>query len=323
MAVEVLSWNDPGTRERWTALDRSSVLASPQTSSEYLSALSEATGLDLEATFVVTDGVDVAGLSILVTNVGPFRRILPSPLTSFCALNALSLPTEAQIHANSSWLDELFEVTGKRNSTVDLMLPPAIQDVRAAQWRGWSTSPLYTYTLPLDESGELVWSEGTRRTFNKHRSSFILRSDKNDASSVLELWRGGYERNTRTPPLNSTTVASMTGSLLDDGIAECWSVSSDSGGAPDAGIILLTGRETAVYWLAGSKPGPAMTVLIGLLSGPLRAAGMMRMDFVGANTRNIAEFKRRFNPELETYYRVRYTRNRILRLIQSVIQSIR
>jgi hypothetical protein len=299
------------------------MLSRPQTSSAYLSALSRATGLELESTFVTKDGIDVAGVSSLVTKTGPLERLIPAPLTAFSALASKSLPRASELHAGTSWIDELIVALGKRYSTVDLMLPPALEDVRSAQWNGWTASPLYTYTLQIDAALVDRWSDGTRRSFKKHASSYHLRSSPDDADNILSLWTEGYLRSEKGAPLSGSPLKSMTESLLEAGLAECWVVSTEENGPPQAGVILLADSTIAVYWLAGSIPGPAMTVLIGQLKDILLKRGVNQLDFVGANTKSIAEFKRRFNPDLQSYFRIRFTRNRILRTAQSILQSLR
>ncbi len=81
---------------------------------------------------------------------------------------------------------------------------------------------------------------------------------------------------------------------------------------PDAGIVVLHDGETACYWIAGSKPGPAMTVLLGHVLEELKSSGLRSFDFIGANTPSIAEFKRRFGPALTPYYAGLSTPNKAL-----------
>ena len=80
-------------------------------------------------------------------------------------------------------------------------------------------------------------------------------------------------------------------------------------GAPEGGLAVLHDGRTAHYWIAGSTPGPAMTVLLGHTLPRLRDAGLQTFDFVGANTPSIAEFKRHFGPALTPYFHLeKFTR---------------
>ena len=77
-------------------------------------------------------------------------------------------------------------------------------------------------------------------------------------------------------------------------------VAPDDGRA-EAAVCTITDAGTSYYWLAGSVPGPAMTVLLGSLLPKLRQDGVRIFDLVGANTPSIAEFKRRLGAQLEEY----------------------
>ena len=71
---------------------------------------------------------------------------------------------------------------------------------------------------------------------------------------------------------------------------------------PEGGLAVLHDGHTAHYWIAGSAPGPAMTVLLGHTLPRLRDDGIKLFDFVGAHTPSIAEFKRHFGPVLTPYF---------------------
>ena len=95
-------------------------------------------------------------------------------------------------------------------------------------------------------------------------------------------------------------------------MVRCFTVSLQESQAAEAGLIVLHDANSAYYWIAGSKPGPAMTVLIGNVLTELKQAKFNTFDFVGANTPSIAEFKRRFGPVLTPYIAGFVTPNRLL-----------
>ena len=86
--------------------------------------------------------------------------------------------------------------------------------------------------------------------------------------------------------------------------------------------MVLTHGRTAYYWIAGSVPGPAMTVILGAVLGRLRSEGFESFDFLGANTPSIAEFKRRFGPALVEYPRLVASRSRIFEAMLSAKHTI-
>ena len=85
-------------------------------------------------------------------------------------------------------------------------------------------------------------------------------------------------------------------------------------GVPEAGLAALTDGRTAHYWLAGSVPGAAMTVLLAEAFTRLAEEGVTTFDFAGANTPSIAEFKRKFGSTLVPYARARCVSHPALRL---------
>jgi len=78
----------------------------------------------------------------------------------------------------------------------------------------------------------------------------------------------------------------------------------------------------AWYWVAGSKRGPAMTVLLTRSLEFLREQGITTLDFMGANTDGITEFKRRFGGRLVeyTHYTKQNAGNRLVSHIRSFWQ---
>jgi hypothetical protein len=107
--------------------------------------------------------------------------------------------------------------------------------------------------------------------------------------------------------------------LLHRGIATAYAAVQKNSGKTEAGIVTLSEGDTAYYWLAGSRPGPSMTVLLGKLCERLYEEGFSTLDLVGANTPSIAEFKRRFGSTLVPYHHA----ERVLRPELRIVDYIR
>ena len=80
-------------------------------------------------------------------------------------------------------------------------------------------------------------------------------------------------------------------------------------------LVALHDERTALDWIAGSRPGPAMTVLLAGVLERLAADGLERFDFGGANVPTIAEFKRKFGGHLVPYFHARHVGPPVLRLL--------
>ncbi|MEX0599100.1 MAG: GNAT family N-acetyltransferase, partial [Rhodothermales bacterium] len=84
--------------------------------------------------------------------------------------------------------------------------------------------------------------------------------------------------------------------------ASAFAVRHKSSDEIHAAVVILNDGRTAYYWIAGSRPGDGMTVLIGELLPRLFNQGIELFDFMGANTPGIAEFKRKFGARLVPYF---------------------
>lgn len=173
---------------------------------------------------------------------------------------------------------------------------------------GFLRRELQTYVLrpaPLDEAVS-TWSASTRRTLRQHIDAYLFDEvPSSEASShlneLVDLVQTAYARRNRSLPLSPEGLASWAGRLLQNGVGRMYILRSPETGLIVAGIVVLTGGPRAWYWLSGSVPGPAMTVLIGLVQQQLRDHEIHSFDLMGANTDGISEFKRRFGGESVSY----------------------
>jgi hypothetical protein len=110
--------------------------------------------------------------------------------------------------------------------------------------------------------------------------------------------------------------------LREAGYAMSFAVTAVETREIEAAATILTDRREAFYWVVGSRPGPAMTVLIGKMLPLLAEKGFARFDFMGANTPSVAEFKRKLGPRLETYYGINYVGRKTLKVASALRRII-
>ncbi len=292
MAISIYNLNDPGACARYQALwERTrGVFASLR----YVEAAGNVFGLKPQICFHEED----AALLVHVKGAGALRRIVVAPCTQYSAL-LLPIPPRAHlVHRQQSPLDQLLKYAEQTSRRVDLLVPLA--DPRTAQWRGWQVRPLFTYLINLPTSAE-NWSSGARRTWRSKVSEYDIQEDSSGVQQVIDLCAKSYKRHGRSLPAQPAALGALTKAMGE------WArvFVALRGNTPEAGLILLHDGHTAHYWIAGSIPGPAMTVLIGEVLPILSQSGITQFDFVGANTPSIAEFKRSFNPVLTQYYHLR------------------
>ncbi|MBO6576152.1 MAG: GNAT family N-acetyltransferase [Rhodothermales bacterium] len=229
---------------------------------------------------------------------GPVREVVLPPFTPFSGLTIPAL-AETDVHGSRDPLNRVARHLDQEFDRVRLHLPPEATDARALQWAGWQVSPLYTYLISV-AAGQAAWSSGSRRAVRKEASTFQVVEDAGRAQEVVRLVLDGYERNGRALAFSSHSVTEAASGLLEAGLGRCLVALRD--GQAEAGVVFLVDGPRAWYWLAGSKPGPAMTVLMASALEKLGALGVTDIDMVGANTATIAEFKRRLGGRLVPYW---------------------
>jgi hypothetical protein len=311
-----LPFDDPALDDRWQALWANSPQRSPFSSLAYARAIAAATGLTGTAFLTARSGQDEAGVLVFGRRRGPYREATVPFYTPFTPLVLRTLPDEASLHVRTSAFDALLPALEARYDVLRLHLDPSMTDVRALQWRGWKASPLYTYCTPLTDEATLLagWSSGTRRTFRTARTDYHVAEAPEAVPAIVALCAESYARQQRELPLGAARLTPLVERLGAHGLVRCFTATPTTGGVPEAGIAVLHDGQTACYWIAGSQPGAAMTVLLGTLLPQLHTEGLARFDFIGANTPSIAEFKRRFSPRLTPYYRVEHVTRPELRL---------
>lgn len=293
--------DDATAQARWRVLWEASPQRSAFSSLPYARAASEAFGAACEMHLVADEEGDAAGALAFWRQRGPYREVVIPPLTQYGALLLRQTPAEAEVHARRSALEALLAALEARFAVLRFFL--AITDVRPASWRGWRVQPVYTYLLPLDDD-DLPgrWSSATRRTFRKHGDAYRVQERADAAPAIVHLCAESYRRHGRRFPADAPRLLPLVDTLRDEGQVRLFTATPTEGETPEGGLVVLHDGRTAHYWIAGSAPGPAMTVLLGHTLPRLRDDGLQQFDFVGANTPSIAEFKRHFGPALTPYY---------------------
>lgn len=310
----------PEAAARWRALRAASPQRSVFASLPYADAVAEASGLRAEVV-LVGDGVrDEAGVIVFHRRRGPYREGVVPPFTAFTPVLFRSFPEEAAIHARSSAYEALLGALESHLDVARLHLPPSTVDVRPAQWRGWTAAPLYTYRLRLGDEPDptAAWSRGARRTFRKAREDYRVLEDGSGSEALVGLLAQRYAERGRRLPLPPERLLPFIERMRRAGLVRIFTATATGGEAPEAAVAVLHDGHTAHYWVAGSRPGPAMTVLLGEMLPRLQADGLTTFDFVGANTPSIAEFKRRFRPVLTPYFRLEKIKPWALRVFFSL-----
>lgn len=243
---------------------------------------------------------------------GPF---VASALPPLCPVHRPLLAAaldEAATHARTSPLDGLLARLDAETDQVTFAL--GADDLRPYTWAGFSVTPRSTYLLDLTGDVEAGFSASARRTARRHSADYDLVEDPALAPEAVRLMIESYARQGSALGLSEPAVVRLAEAFGAAGIARTFAARTK--GKTDAALVAATDGQTAHYWIAGSVPGPSMTVLVAHALRQFVEAGVATFDFVGANTPSIAEFKRRFGARLAPAPIARRVSSRALRLAE-------
>ncbi|MFK7849153.1 MAG: GNAT family N-acetyltransferase [Rhodothermales bacterium] len=304
---------------RWSKLSASSPQSSPFASLAYAEAIVSHFGLRCEIWLVSDDKSDEAGALVFYKKQGPFKRVVVPAFTQYS-----SLILAQETHASAPVI-LLLKSLAISFDDLRFHCHPAIADTGYFEQAKWQKKAYNTYQIDLltYDSALAGWSKSARRNYNKHQQNYSFTENAQAINQCITLCAEGYGRNNRTFPADAQALLDIASDLEIHQMVRCFTVSLQDSEKPEAGIVILHDAHTAYYWIAGSKPGPAMTVLIGKVLKELKHAEFETFDFVGANTPSIAEFKRRFGPTLRPYIAGLVTPNRILNTLLRTKRLIR
>lgn len=293
---------------RW----RADPAASPFQHPDVCMAVADAFGLE---TRVWTSGSASAlayerrvGLGPLRTAVLALPQLVPvsAPLRSQAA-------SEADTHRGDTDLAALLHQLAAHYAQATFALPSSWRDPRTFAWADWTVEARFTYRvdLPADPGG---WSAGRRR--DAASGDVEVRVDADPPQRAAEMQAEAYRR--KGVPFGPTVEQMTRVAQAVQATGGLRTVTARRDGAIEAAALFALGGSRATYWLSGSRPGPAMAVLMAHAFDQLAAEGARSVDLNGANVPGVAEFKRQFGATLVPRYRVRHIGPRWLRAAQAL-----
>lgn len=246
-------------------------------------------------------------MSAFVRSRGPISDMVVAPFQPFSSLvvhgSTSDIPLLLKPVAGAP-SNRLLSVTPSQYASLDM---GAVDDRVQVMER----HTFHLTTSPFDQA-PASWSSAPRRVLRKHQDDYVFQafaagspgedSQRVEAiSRTADLAEAAYARHGRSLPLPKQETVAWAEDLVTSGLGCAYGLYSKDSGELEAGLVSLFHRRKAWYWLAGSKQGPGMTVLMAHVQSDLNARGIPILDLMGANTPGIAEFKRRFGGERVAY----------------------
>ncbi len=241
-------------------------------------------------------------------------KSLQSPLfSSFGGLVQARADSSASDHKKESlWrgcLEAFHAAVAGQADRIEVVFPPGIADLRCLAWNGWTIRPHYNYVTRWKTDGE--WRdrcESTVRRQAKKAEGIGLGFRVANAGStdeLKELWKVNAAKQKLDAGL-AARIATLGQWLEQRGTGFVIAVHDEEGKPHAAGLFGFD--ESRVHYLAGAsnperRGSGAPTLLHFALLAEIERRGLSRCyDWVGANTPQVARFKRGFNPELEVLF---------------------
>jgi len=188
-----------------------------------------------------------------------------------------------------------------------LRCSPGLDDARAFQWLGFDAVPRYTYTLPVVDV-EIVWGgvkRNVRSYIRRHEASVDMGlGNAADWIAFERQLHARYSEQGLNAPLPDGYLARLRDALGSDLVLLAARKSGDFVG----GAALIRMRDRIALWQGTVRGPPGIPVNDLLVWEAIRYArdvGCVEFELMGANTRQLASFKSKFNPTLNTYLEVR------------------
>jgi len=204
----------------------------------------------------------------------------------------------------------------ERYSQIKLMLPVEFFDVRPFIWNNFSITLRYTYLK--DTSLYLSYKKDVKSNYkNSKKQKFAFSKVyfenfnwNGHSNHLLEM---GYTNRNVQVYKKWFYNLDLKNKLL------CFQVTDISEIVVGSGVLLLDSNKKTAYFILRNIPKGRRQkeinafVYIEVLKW-LNANGYDHLDYMGANMRNIADFKERFLPALTPYYIVEFKSKRLFSL---------
>ncbi|WP_436909443.1 GNAT family N-acetyltransferase [Halosimplex marinum] len=285
--------------------------------SAVVEGLADHTGAELHPLVGYKGQEPVGILPVFELEKGPVRAAFSPPPTTWveylgpARLNMAKLSRRKAERRHRRFLDGCFEYVAE---TVDPALTrldtgPGYDDVRPFQWDGYATEPQYTYVVDLTDEEDLLGrfsSDARSNVTADHDADYVVRREDDAVAAILDQVQRRYREQDRPVSLPVEFIEGLAAALPAESVHPyVCRVDGEFVG----GILAVADDDTAYRWLGGVRPDgdvdlPVNDLLDWTVMTDALADGRDRYDMVGAGDERINEYKAKFDPRLETSYRI-------------------
>jgi hypothetical protein len=202
-------------------------------------------------------------------------------------------------------------------------------DARPLLAGGWRVIPRFSLRIALASADELLESfeHNVRKHIRKAGEAALAMRRVESVEDILPTYAAAYERHGVPPPVPQPLLRETVSAVLKAGVGLAYVV-EDAAGARHAFQVILVDGPRAYAWIAGADPlclsGGGVSLLLWRVMAEL-AETRRELDFMGANTREIARFKVPFGGALFSFWETIHTSGtaRAMLAAGALAQSVR
>ncbi len=209
---------------------------------------------------------------------------------------------------------------------------PGFLDIRPWQWAGYTSAPHYDYSFDLTVGEDSLWN-GLKKDLRssilkaKNEGITIRKGDKKDFKAMIADLKARYIEQGIREHTSEKYLMDVFKSLYPDNMRV---LVAEKDGERVGGMAETLHKETITSWIGGVRSTQTANANSLVQWEAIRsacAAGAKEYIELGANTKRIVNFKRKFNPTPQLYFNLRRYPNPLLKVVEKgyveVIKPIR
>lgn len=307
---------DQTDRDRWNQYVERSTASTPFHQLECLELLEQWSETTLRLLVGYKGDQPIGVFPVFETSKGPLTLVFsPPPAFRIPYLGPVLLDTNGLkqqreekrryrfFDAAAEWVETVCQTSYAKIRTSD-----RDPDPRPFAWNGFEVSPRCSYVVDLTPDEEQLLSQFSSDARNSIRRSdqsdfSIHEGDRGDVRRIMDLTQRRHDEKGVSLPLETEFVVALYDELPDGQVrSHVCTVADEFVG----GILNIEHGDTVYSWQGGVKPRttgvPVNDLVDWHVMREAKERGFTRYDLMGANERDLVDYKAKFAPDLTTYY---------------------
>jgi lipid II:glycine glycyltransferase (peptidoglycan interpeptide bridge formation enzyme) len=323
--IEVLTLVDKTTdnKDKWEDFVKTSPQGTLFNTFAWSDVLFSSFGLNSELVAVQKNNSIEAGILLFYKNKFGLKVITRAPLTLYNGILFKRVDNLVKSQKVTDSHDKITEIILKYISNefkfVNFSSSYNINDTRAFIWSKWQVQPQHTYTININNINSVFdnFSSSLRRKIRGCEQEPFVVTKTNDIDRLLILQEESYSKNGLKPILSLSLFRKFLSKLMEQELVDIFSISKENN--IHSMRALLKWNNSVYDFIAGTsekyKRENSTHYLVWQLLQKYSELGFTVFDFMGANTKNIVDFKRSFGGELREYYDLKYYSSKTVKIL--------